>query len=57
MDKIDLKILDCIQQDANLSASQIAEKVELSTTPCWRRIRKLEQQEVILSKSRSLKPR
>ena len=50
MDKIDLKILDCIQQDANLSASQIAEKVELSTTPCWRRIRKLEREEVILSK-------
>ena len=50
MDKIDLKILDCIQQDANLSASQIAEKVELSTTPCWRRIRKLEKEEVILSK-------
>ena len=50
MDKIDLKILDCIQQDANLSASQIAEKVELSTTPCWRRIRKLEKEQVILSK-------
>ena len=50
MDKIDIEILDCIQQDANLSASQIAEKVKLSTTPCWRRIRKLEQEKVILSK-------
>ncbi len=50
MDKIDLEILDCIQNDADLSASQIAEKVGLSTTPCWRRIRKLEQDKVILSK-------
>ncbi len=50
MDKIDLEILDCIQNDADLSASQIAEKVGLSTTPCWRRIRKLEQEKVILSK-------
>ena len=50
MDKIDIEILNCIQQDANLSASQIAEKVDLSTTPCWRRIRKLEQDNVILSK-------
>ncbi len=50
MDKIDLKILDCIQNDANLSASQIAEEVDLSTTPCWRRIRKLEEGNVILKK-------
>ena len=50
MDKIDLEILNCVQHDANLSASQIAERVDLSTTPCWRRIRKLEQDNVILSK-------
>ncbi len=50
MDKIDLEILDCIQHDANMSASQIAESVNLSTTPCWRRLRKLEQDKVILSK-------
>ncbi len=50
MDKIDLEILNCIQHDARLSAGQIAEKVNLSTTPCWRRIRRLEQENVILSK-------
>ncbi len=50
MDKIDLEILNCIQHDANLSAGQIADRVELSTTPCWRRIRKLEQENVIVSK-------
>ena len=50
MDKIDLDILNCIQSDANLSASQIAERVKLSTTPCWRRIRKLEEDNVILKK-------
>ncbi len=50
MDKIDLKILDCIQENADLSASQIAEQVELSTTPCWRRIKKLEADQVIQSR-------
>ena len=50
MDKIDLEILNYVQHNANLSAGQIAEKVNLSTTPCWRRIRKLEQGGVILSK-------
>lgn len=47
MDTTDLKILDCLQQDATLSTSEIAEKVNLSTTPCWRRIQKLEQSGVI----------
>ncbi len=50
MDKIDLDILSCIQSDANLSASDIAKQVKLSTTPCWRRIRKLEEDDVILKK-------
>ena len=43
MDKIDQKILGLLQQDATLSTSDIAEKVGLSTTPCWRRIQNLEK--------------
>ena len=47
MDEIDLKILDCLQQDASLSSAAIAERVGLSTTPCWRRIQNLEKSGVI----------
>ncbi len=47
MDQIDLKILDCLQHDASLSASEIAEKVNLSKTPCWRRIQMMEKSGVI----------
>ena len=47
MDTIDIKILDLLQKDATLSASQIAETVNLSKTPCWRRIQNLEKQGLI----------
>ncbi len=48
MDRIDRNILSCLQQDASLSVAEIAERVCLSTTPCWRRIQKLEKDGVIL---------
>lgn len=48
MDRIDSSILACLQQDASLSVAEIAERVGLSTTPCWRRIQKLEKGGVIL---------
>ncbi len=47
MDRIDRKILACLQQDADLSVAEVAERVGLSTTPCWRRIQKLEKDGVI----------
>ena len=47
MDRIDLKILRCLQQDASLSTADIAQRVGLSTTPCWRRIQNLEKSGVI----------
>ena len=50
MDQIDKKILKCIQEDATLPVSEIAEKVGLSTTPCWRRIQNLEKTGVIKSR-------
>ncbi len=43
LDKIDRKILALIQSDASLSASEIAEQVNLSQPPCWRRIKRLEE--------------
>ncbi len=47
MDRIDRKILACLQQDAALSVAEVAEQAGLSTTPCWRRIQKLEKDGVI----------
>jgi Lrp/AsnC family transcriptional regulator len=41
LDKIDLKILKAMQEDASRSAAEIAEAVGLSQSPCWRRIQRL----------------
>ena len=40
---IDIQILGLLQQDASLTAAQIAERVNLSVSPCWRRINRLEK--------------
>ena len=47
LDAIDAKILDLIQYDAGLSVAEIAEQVGLSSSPCWRRIKRLEDVGVI----------
>lgn len=47
LDTIDKAILSVLQQDSTLSVSEVADRVNLSTTPCWRRIQKLEQDGVI----------
>ena len=44
MDGTDLKILKILQQDSSLSASEVAERVNLSQPPCWRRIKRLEEE-------------
>ena len=48
MDEIDRLLLEILQQDATLSLAQMAERVGLSPTPCWKRIQKLEARGVIL---------
>lgn len=47
MDSTDIKILGILQQDASLPVATVADAVGLSVTPCWRRIRKLEEAGVI----------
>ena len=44
LDEIDRKILRALQQDARLTTAQLAERVGLSTTPCWNRLKRLETQ-------------
>ena len=48
LDPTDARILDIIQHDAGLSVAEIAERVGLSSSPCWRRIKRLEDEGVIL---------
>ena len=47
MDAIDLAILRLLQEDASLPVTEIAARINLSQTPTWRRIQKLEQAGVI----------
>ena len=47
MDDVDRKILAILQDDASVSVGEIANRVGLSQTPCWRRIQKLEENGVI----------
>lgn len=42
LDRFDLRILSCLQEDANLPLAELSEAVGLSQTPCWRRVQKLE---------------
>ena len=47
MDKKDSNILSLLQEDATLSVNEIAERVSLSPTACWKRIQRLTQEGVI----------
>ncbi|ASW10143.1 MULTISPECIES: Lrp/AsnC family transcriptional regulator [unclassified Rhizobium] len=47
LDAIDLRILDAIQRDGRITKLALADKVGLSPTPCWLRLRKLEKAGII----------
>ena len=47
IDRYDRHVLQLLQEDADLTVSDIAERVGLSTNACWRRIKRLEEQNVI----------
>jgi Lrp/AsnC family transcriptional regulator len=47
---VDVKILSLLQEDASLTAAEIAERINLSTSPCWRRINRLEKAGLIEKK-------
>ena len=50
MDAIDRKILAVLQEDASLSVAEIGNRVGLSSTPCWKRIQRLEADGIILKR-------
>jgi len=44
LDQTDIKILEILQQNADRSSADIAEELNMSQSPCWRRINRLEQE-------------
>lgn len=56
MDKTDQTILRILQQDCTTPIQQIADAVNLSVTPCWKRIRKLEEKGIIRQRVALLEP-
>ncbi len=56
LDAMDLKILELLQADATMPIAEIGKIVGLSTTPCWRRIQKLDEAGVIRSRVAVLDP-
>jgi Lrp/AsnC family transcriptional regulator len=47
LDKADLRILEVLQHHGNLSAAEVAERVDMTTSTCWRRMTRLEESGVI----------
>ena len=47
LDRVDREILRLLSADASLSLGEIADKVGLTQTPCWKRIRRMEQEGII----------
>ncbi|MEX6150527.1 Lrp/AsnC family transcriptional regulator [Providencia hangzhouensis] len=47
IDKTEIKILKLLQDDARITNQVLAEKVGMSASPCWRRVKKLEEENII----------
>ena len=56
MDTIDRKILAVVQEDASLSVAEIGQRVGLSSTPCWKRLQRLEADGVIMRRVALIDP-
>jgi len=56
MDAIDHKILTVLQDDASLSVAEIGSRVGLSSTPCWKRIQRLEAEGAIIKRVALIDP-
>ncbi len=56
MDAIDHKILAVVQQDASLSVAEVGQRVGLSSTPCWKRLQRLEADGVIMRRVALVNP-
>jgi Lrp/AsnC family transcriptional regulator len=57
IDALDLRILELLQKDCTTPVAEVGKAVGLSTTPCWRRIQKLEQDGIIEKRVALLNPK
>ena len=57
LDRMDRKILEILQKDCTLPVAEVGKQIGLSTTPCWRRIQKLEESGVIQRRVAVLDPK
>ncbi|WP_319704128.1 Lrp/AsnC family transcriptional regulator [Cronobacter sakazakii] len=56
LDKIDCRLLALLQENATLSLQALADAVNLTTTPCWKRLRRLEDDGYIIKRVALLDP-
>lgn len=56
LDAMDIKILELLQKDCTMAVADVGKAVGLSTTPCWRRIQKLESDGVIRARVALINP-
>src|SRR3546814_18693625 len=56
MDEIDRRLLRTLQDHPDISIADLGERVGLSHTPCWRRLKKLEADGVIVGRAVILNP-
>ena len=56
LDRVDREILRLLSVDASLSLAEIADKVGLTATPCWKRIRRMEQLGIIMRRVALIDP-
>jgi len=56
LDRVDRRILAILQEDASLAVAEVASRVGLSQTPCWRRIQRLRADGVIEATVALVKP-
>ena len=56
MDAIDVKLLELLQHNAEMTIQQLSAEVHLSTTPCWKRLKRLEEEGFIEKRVALLNP-
>ncbi len=56
IDQTDLRILDALQRDSTLSVAELAELANLSSSPCWRRVQRLEEDGFVMGRVALLDP-
>ena len=56
MDRLDKEILDALQYDDTLSVAQVAERISISKTACWRRIKNLTDKKIIKQRVAMIEP-